>query len=80
MTTATQAEQTAAELAIAQAEADRWSAYQEQKEVLRRAELAVDRANNQYFAMGETPGDLSYWRKCIAIANRERAKLQAIGR
>ena len=73
-------ELTAADLAIAQAEATRWSAYQDQKEVLRRAELAVDRASNQYFAMGETPGDLQYWRECIAVANRERAKLQAIGR
>ena len=68
-----------AELEIAQAEADRYADYVEQKDRVEQAEEDVATAERQFFALGETPGDLAYWRRCIAIANRERAKLQAIG-
>ena len=66
-------------LEIAQAEADRYADYVEQKDRVEQAEEDVATAERQFFALGETPGDLAYWRRCIAIANRERAQLRAIG-
>lgn len=72
-------EPTAAEIAVAQAEADRYADYVEQKDRVNQAEEAACSAERQFFALGETPGDLAHWRKCIAITNRERAKLRAIG-
>lgn len=73
-------ELTAKDLAAAQVEADRYANYIEQKDRLEQAEEDVATAQRQYFAMGETPGDFAYWRLCVAIADCERAKLQAIGR
>lgn len=70
--------QDAAEIAIAQTEANRWSAYQDQKEVVRRADLAAACASDRYFANGETPGDLVNLRRCIAVASRAYAKLLTI--
>ena len=71
-------ESTAAEITAAQIEADRYADYLEMKADCAELDRRTDRAMEQFFALGETQGDLEYWQHCARIGDAARARLRAM--